>query len=250
MVEHQGGQDTVEFGVGVGADHFGRGLGSDGFDGEIAGAATNFDDAVAGLEVGLCDQAVVQGGGAQDSGEEVEGGQQDVVSGGGEVIVRLTRVVRHQRGMPVHDYRSDPVTPPVSTMRYSGSEPARRRHIHNFPALWYVPTTGSVHVAAAGQVVDGSMIESVRTGVVCSSIRPRWVVLTVPAAYCPTPTCRSPKSPAAQAFPIRDTSVASSAAPSDWHPGVGVRPHRPELVSTDTAHSRIAPTTRCRGWLW
>lgn len=76
-----------------------------------------------------------------------------------------TRVVRHQGGVPVYDYRSDPVTPPVSTMRAPASAPTRRRHIHDFPALWYVPGTGSVHVVAAGQVVDGAMIDSVRSGV-------------------------------------------------------------------------------------
>ncbi len=76
-----------------------------------------------------------------------------------------TRVVRHQRGVPVYDYRSDPATPPVSTMRYPASSPVRRRHIHDFPALWYVSTTGVVHVVAAGQVVDGAMIDTIGPGV-------------------------------------------------------------------------------------
>ncbi|WP_067681335.1 helix-turn-helix domain-containing protein [Nocardia miyunensis] len=76
-----------------------------------------------------------------------------------------TRVVRHQRGVPVYDYRSDPATPPVSTMRYPGSAPSRQRHIHDFPALWYVSTTGAVHVVAAGQVVDGAMIDTLGSGV-------------------------------------------------------------------------------------
>jgi AraC-like DNA-binding protein len=66
-----------------------------------------------------------------------------------------TRLVRQRAGVPIYEYRTDPDTPPVSVVR-SGPEDfvERGRHIHDFPALWYLPASGLVYVAAAGEVLD------------------------------------------------------------------------------------------------
>ncbi len=80
-------------------------------------------------------------------------------------MTEATRVVRHQGGVPVYDYRSDPATPPVSLMRYMPELPMRRRHIHDFPVLWYVPATGALYVIAAGEVVDGAEVDMTELGV-------------------------------------------------------------------------------------
>ncbi len=80
-------------------------------------------------------------------------------------MTEATRVVRHQGGVPVYDYRSDPATPPVSLMRYLPELPMRRRHIHDFPVLWYVPATGALYVIAAGEVVDGAEVDMTELGV-------------------------------------------------------------------------------------
>ncbi|WP_216902920.1 helix-turn-helix transcriptional regulator [Nocardia alni] len=80
-------------------------------------------------------------------------------------MTEATRVVRHQRGVPVYDYRSDPATPPVSIMRYRVEVPVRRRHIHDFPVLWYVAATGALYVIAAGEVVDGAQVDTTELGV-------------------------------------------------------------------------------------
>jgi AraC family transcriptional regulator, transcriptional activator of pobA len=65
------------------------------------------------------------------------------------------RLVRHRDGIPVYDYSTDPVTPPVSVMRLqTDGLPEKRRHIHDFPILLYLPDTASVHVAAAGAAID------------------------------------------------------------------------------------------------
>lgn len=118
VVQHQGRQDPVEFAVGmgqvlgvtaleaksaqslrlsfgtgqclgvrIGADHFGGRLGSYRLDDEIAGTAADLDDAMSGSELGLRDEAVVECGRAQCPGEQVEGGEQDVVPGRREVVV-------------------------------------------------------------------------------------------------------------------------------------------------------------------
>ncbi|HTY32614.1 helix-turn-helix transcriptional regulator [Mycobacterium sp.] len=70
-------------------------------------------------------------------------------------MTRPARLVRQRAGVPIYEYRTDPETPPVSVVR-SGPEDFidRGRHIHDFPALWYLPATGLVYVAAAGQVLD------------------------------------------------------------------------------------------------
>ena len=65
------------------------------------------------------------------------------------------RLVRHRDGIPVYDYPTDPVTPPVTVVRLRpGSLPEKRTHIHDFPILTYQPATASVHVAAAGAAID------------------------------------------------------------------------------------------------
>ncbi len=75
-------------------------------------------------------------------------------------------MVRQRAGVPIYEYRTDPDTPPVSVVR-SGPEDfvERGRHIHDFPALWYVPAAGLVHVAAAGQVLDPERLENREAGV-------------------------------------------------------------------------------------
>ncbi|RDI65371.1 AraC family transcriptional regulator [Nocardia pseudobrasiliensis] len=70
---------------------------------------------------------------------------------------QAARLVRHQGGVPVYGYRSDPLTPPVSLMRYDPStRPTGHPHIHDFPVLWYSAASGTVCVVAAGEVVDGT----------------------------------------------------------------------------------------------
>lgn len=55
----------------------------------------------------------------------------------------------------MYQYRTDRDTPPVSVVRTGRDDTVEgRRHIHDFPALWYVPTSGVVLVAAAGEVID------------------------------------------------------------------------------------------------
>jgi len=75
-------------------------------------------------------------------------------------------MVRQRAGVPIYQYRTDPETPPVSVVR-SGQEDfvERGRHIHDFPALWYLPAAGLVHVAAAGQVLDPTRLEHRDAGV-------------------------------------------------------------------------------------
>jgi hypothetical protein len=68
--------------------------------------------------------------------------------------------------VPIYEYRTDPDTPPVSVVR-SGPEDfvERGRHIHDFPALWYLPAAGRVYVAAAGQVLDPAHLDLCDAGV-------------------------------------------------------------------------------------
>ncbi len=75
-------------------------------------------------------------------------------------------MVRQRAGVPIYEYRTDPDTPPVSVVR-SGPEDfiERGRHIHDFPALWYLPASGLVYVAAAGQVLDPGRLELRDAGV-------------------------------------------------------------------------------------
>ncbi|MBW0014513.1 helix-turn-helix transcriptional regulator [Mycobacterium sp.] len=81
-------------------------------------------------------------------------------------MTRPTRLVRQRAGVPIYEYRTDPDTPPVSVVR-SGPEDFvdRGRHIHDFPALWYLPAAGLVYVAAAGRVLDPSRLTARDAGV-------------------------------------------------------------------------------------
>jgi AraC family transcriptional regulator, transcriptional activator of pobA len=81
------------------------------------------------------------------------------------IMSLASRLVRHRGGVPVYQYRRGPDTPPVSVVRASGHDVLDRgRHIHDFPALWYVPT-GVVYVAAAGEVLDPSRVDRSDDGV-------------------------------------------------------------------------------------
>ncbi|WP_158015544.1 helix-turn-helix transcriptional regulator [Mycobacterium basiliense] len=81
-------------------------------------------------------------------------------------MTHAARLIRHRSGIPVYQYRTDPDIPPVSVVR-SGREELieRRRHIHDFPALWYVRTAGVVYVAAAGDVLEPETIDPISDGV-------------------------------------------------------------------------------------
>lgn len=68
-------------------------------------------------------------------------------------MTQAARLIRHRGGVPVYQYRTDPQTPPVSVVRRNDFS-ERRRHIHDFPALWYDPVAGVAYVAAAGEVLD------------------------------------------------------------------------------------------------
>jgi AraC-like DNA-binding protein len=74
-------------------------------------------------------------------------------------------VIRYRDGVPIYEYRTDPDASPVSVHRHFGEVGERGRHIHDFPALWYVPAAGLVYVAAAGEVLDPGQMENVDTGV-------------------------------------------------------------------------------------
>ncbi|MCV7378854.1 AraC family transcriptional regulator [Mycobacterium alsense] len=81
-------------------------------------------------------------------------------------MTRPARLVRQRAGVPIYAYRTDPDTPPVSVFRSRpGDVVERGRHIHDFPALWYVPATGLVHVAAAGEVLDPGPVVRLDDGV-------------------------------------------------------------------------------------
>jgi AraC-like DNA-binding protein len=66
----------------------------------------------------------------------------------------LSRLSGHRDGVPVYEYRTAFGAPPVSLIRASQEDFERRRHIHDFPVLWYVPDSGVVYVVAAGEPVD------------------------------------------------------------------------------------------------
>lgn len=81
-------------------------------------------------------------------------------------VTQPARMVRHRGGVPVYQYRTDPDAPPVSVLRPGPGElPERGRHIHDFPALWYVPAAGLVHVLAAGQELDPGRVLHLDEGV-------------------------------------------------------------------------------------
>ncbi|OBB67388.1 AraC family transcriptional regulator [Mycobacterium sp. 852014-50255_SCH5639931] len=81
-------------------------------------------------------------------------------------MAQPARMVRQRAGVPVYAYRTDPDTPPVTVVR-SGPEDFvdRGRHIHDFPALWYLPAPGLVYVAAAGRVLDPAQLADRDAGI-------------------------------------------------------------------------------------
>lgn len=80
-------------------------------------------------------------------------------------MAELTRLMRLRRGVPVHEYPTDPRTPPVSVVRPGHHELSHREHVHNFPALWYDRTAGHVHLIASGEVVDPAHLRKAHDGV-------------------------------------------------------------------------------------
>jgi AraC family transcriptional activator of pobA len=75
------------------------------------------------------------------------------------------RLIGHRGGVPIYQYRTAPDTSPVSLHRHLGEVGERGRHIHDFPALWYVPAAGVVYVAAPGEVLDPGRLEDLDAGV-------------------------------------------------------------------------------------
>jgi AraC family transcriptional regulator, transcriptional activator of pobA len=84
-------------------------------------------------------------------------------------MTRTARLVSHRDGVPIYQYRTGPDTAPVSVHRHGhpgpGSQDDLGRHIHDFPALWYVARAGVVYVAAAGEVLDPGRIDDLADGV-------------------------------------------------------------------------------------
>jgi AraC family transcriptional regulator, transcriptional activator of pobA len=81
-------------------------------------------------------------------------------------VTQAARVVSHRDGVPIYQYRTDPDASPVSVHRHFRDDVGERgRHIHDFPALWYVPTAGLVYVAAAGEVLDPRQLDNLADGV-------------------------------------------------------------------------------------
>jgi AraC family transcriptional regulator, transcriptional activator of pobA len=80
-------------------------------------------------------------------------------------MTQAARLIGHRGGVPIYQYRTDPDTSPVSVHRHIGDVGERGRHIHDFPALWYVPGAGVVYVAAAGEVLDPEQLENLDDGV-------------------------------------------------------------------------------------
>jgi AraC-like DNA-binding protein len=81
-------------------------------------------------------------------------------------MTQAARMVRHRGGVPVYQYRTEPGVPPVSVLRPGQSDALERaRHIHDFPALWYLPQSGVVHVLAAGEVLDPAQVPRLDDGV-------------------------------------------------------------------------------------
>ncbi|WP_067706781.1 helix-turn-helix transcriptional regulator [Nocardia yamanashiensis] len=76
------------------------------------------------------------------------------------------RLVRHERGVPVYEYRTAFGTPPVSVLHIAGHERegGDRPHIHAFPVLMYVPDPGVVYLVAPGQSVESPALHGIRHG--------------------------------------------------------------------------------------
>lgn len=80
-------------------------------------------------------------------------------------MTQAARLIGHRGGVPIYQYRTDPDASPVSVHRHMGDLDERGRHIHDFPALWYVPAVGVVYVAARGEVLDPGQLENLDAGV-------------------------------------------------------------------------------------
>jgi AraC family transcriptional activator of pobA len=75
-------------------------------------------------------------------------------------MTQASRLFRYRDGVPMYQYPKDPDTPPVSVVRASRHVMLDHgRHIHDFPALWYIRRRGLVYVAAAGEVLDPSRVD-------------------------------------------------------------------------------------------
>jgi AraC-like DNA-binding protein len=79
-------------------------------------------------------------------------------------MTQASRVIGQRGGVPIYQYRTAPSVPPVSVHRHLGDAGERGRHIHDFPALWYVPATGVVYVAAPGEVLDPGKLNDLGEG--------------------------------------------------------------------------------------
>jgi AraC-like DNA-binding protein len=81
-------------------------------------------------------------------------------------MTQVTRVISHRDGVPIHRYRTDPDTSPVSVHRHAWDDVGELgRHIHDFPTLCYVPATGMVYVVAPGEVLDPGKLDYLGDGV-------------------------------------------------------------------------------------
>jgi AraC family transcriptional regulator, transcriptional activator of pobA len=76
-----------------------------------------------------------------------------------------TRIIRHRAGVPVYQYRTDPHTPSIYVHQHGDHVRTQGRHIHDFPALWYLPATGAVYVVAAGEVLDPEQLSELDDGI-------------------------------------------------------------------------------------
>lgn len=84
-------------------------------------------------------------------------------------MTQAARAIRHRDGVPVYRYPAGPDSAPVSVHwhgpRDLGDFEERGRHIHDFPALWYVPGAGLAYVAAPGEVLDPQTLGPLEDGV-------------------------------------------------------------------------------------
>lgn len=84
-------------------------------------------------------------------------------------MTQAARIISHRDGVPVYQYRTGPDVPPIGVHRHdpdgANGLDERGRHIHDFPALLYVPADGVVCVVAAGEVLDPGRLEYLDGGV-------------------------------------------------------------------------------------
>ncbi|HTQ20674.1 AraC family transcriptional regulator [Mycobacterium sp.] len=81
-------------------------------------------------------------------------------------MTQVTRVISHRDGVPIHRYRTDPDTIPVSVHRHARDDVGELgRHIHDFPALCYVPSGSLAYVVAPGEVLDPGQLNYLDDGV-------------------------------------------------------------------------------------